>query len=185
MRYMQNGGFQNNPYMRLTLALTLVLLIGFTTTNFFLYFARMDLSASSVISYYNGNEEQFHPPRSYQSMLEVTHSHLAMMAVVMLLLTHLVIFAPYSRTAKIAFIATAFLSALFSEGAGWLVRFVDPSFAWLKVASFLTLQGSLVFLLISLGVFLLKAQQRQRDMERILITAETEEELAEEEARLP
>lgn len=185
MRYMQNGGFQNNPSMRLTLALTLVLLVGFAATNFFLYFARMDLSPASVVTYYNGNEEEFHPPRSYQSMLEVTHSHLAMMAVVMLLLTHLVIFAPYSRNAKIVFISLAFLSALFSEGAGWLVRFVDPAFAWIKVASFLTLQGSLLFLLSSLGVFLWKARRKQHDLERILVAAETEEDLAEEEAHLP
>lgn len=182
---MQTGGFQNNPVMRLTLGLTLALLVAFTATNFMLYFAKMDLTPSSVVSYYNGNEEEFRHARTYQSMLEVTHSHLAMMALVMLLLTHLIVFAPLRRSGKITLIVAAFGSALMSEGAGWLVRFVDPAFALLKVLSFVTLQGSLLFLLVSLAMFLWTARQRQREVEQVFLAAETEEELAEEEAQLP
>lgn len=185
MRYMQTGGFQNNPFMRLTLGLTLVLLLAFTATNFLLYFAKMDLSPGSVVFYYSGNEEAFQPARSYQSMLEVTHGHLAMMALVMLLLTHLVVFAPFRRSQKIALIVTAFASALLSEASGWLVRFVDPVFSWLKVVSFLTLQGSLLFLLGSLAVYLRMGQMRQKEMQEVILAGETEEELAEEEAQLP
>jgi len=185
MRYMQTGGFQNNPYMRLTLGLTLLLLLAFTATNFLLYFAKMDLSSSSIVLYYNGNEAEFHPPRSYQSMLEVTHGHLAMMAIVMLLLTHLVVFAPFRRSQKIGLIVTAFSSALLSEASGWLVRFVDPGFSWLKVTSFLALQGSLLFLLGSLAVFLWMGQRRQKEKESVIFAGESEEELAEEEAQLP
>ncbi len=185
MRYMQTGGFQNNPYMRLTLGLTLVLLLAFTATNFLLYFAKMDLSPASVVSYYNGNEEEFQPARSYQSMLEVTHGHFAMMALVMLLLTHLVVFAPFRRSQKIGLIVIAFASALFSEASGWLVRFVDPVFAWLKVTSFLALQGSLVFLLGALAVFLYMGHRRQKEVESAMLAGETEEDLAEEEAQLP
>jgi hypothetical protein len=182
---MQTGGFQNNPYMRLTLGLTLILLLVFTATNFMLYFAKMDLSPSSVVLYYNGNEEEFHPARSYQSMLEVTHGHLAMMALVILLLTHLVVFAPMKRSSKIVVIVAAFASALGSEAAGWLVRFVHPDFAWLKVMSFVTLQGTLVLLLGILGGFLWSGWRRQKELESIIIGEETEEELAEEEAHLP
>ncbi|MEX0601982.1 MAG: hypothetical protein WD295_01490, partial [Bacteroidota bacterium] len=162
MRYMQNGGFQNNPFMRLTLWLTLLLLTGFVVTNFFLYFARMDVHPASVVAYYNGSEEDFRPARTYQSMLEVTHAHLAMMAVILLLLTHLVIFAPYSRRIRITFISVAFLSGFFNEASAWLVRFVDPGFAILKVVSFSTLQVSLIFLVGSLGIFLLRAGHRVR-----------------------
>jgi len=35
---MQEGGFQNNPLMRLTLSLTLLLLLGFWATNLAMYF---------------------------------------------------------------------------------------------------------------------------------------------------
>jgi hypothetical protein len=39
-----------------------------------------------------------------------------------------------------------FLAGLVSEGAGWLIRFVSPHFAWLKIAGFLSLQISLALL---------------------------------------
>jgi len=158
MKYLQNGGFQLHPLMRLTLALTLLLLTGFVATNFLLYFAKMDLSPESVVSYYQGSEKEFRPPRSYQSMVEVTHGHLAMMALVLLLLTHLLIFPPIPKGAKVAIILTAFASALAGEGAGWLVRFVHPDFAPLKVAAFVTLQLCLLGILGSLALFLIRAQ---------------------------
>jgi len=43
-------------------------------------------------------------------------------------------------------IAVPFGSALLDEGSGWLVRFVSPSFAILKVVGFLALQISLALL---------------------------------------
>lgn len=158
MKYLQNGGYQKNPLMRLTLSLSLVFLTGFVITNFFMYFAKMGLTPESVITYYNGSEEEFIPARSYQSMLEVTHSHLPMMALVLLLLTHLAIFAPFSNAGKVTFVILSFGSALLNEASSWLVRFVHPEFAYLKIASFLTMQGSLIFLLIVLGVFLRRWQ---------------------------
>ncbi len=163
MKYMQNGGYQNQALMRLTIGLTLVFLVLFTGTSFALYFSKMSLDPASVVEYYNGSEEQFIPARSAQSMLEVSHGHLAMMALVLLMLTHLLLFAPFSRGAKVAFVTGAFASGLLSEAGGWLVRFVDPSFAVLKVAGFIGLQASLLFLLTSLAVFLLRARAADRD----------------------
>ncbi len=185
MKYMQSGGFQSHPLMRLTLGLTLVFLVGFTVTNFALYFAKMDLTASSVVSYYNGSEENFRPARTYQSMLEVTHGHLAMMAVVLLMLTHLVIFTPFSKPAKISIISMAFLSGLLDEASGWLVRFVNPDFAWLKVISFVGLQASLMFLLCSLGLYLWRSWLKSRALQRLVEVEEIEEGVAEEEQQLP
>ena len=49
MKYLQNGGFQNNPHMKLTLGLSLVLLGAFWFTNAALYFAHMDLTPASVV----------------------------------------------------------------------------------------------------------------------------------------
>lgn len=157
MKYLQNGGYQNNPLMRLTLIFAAVFLAGFVVTNFMLYFAKMDLTPSSVVSYYVGSEENFMPARSYLSMLEVTHGHLPMMALVLLLLTHLVLFAPLSSKLKLGLVITPFVAGLTGEASGWLVRFVDPGFAWLKVASFLTLQASLITLLAILGAFLISS----------------------------
>src|SRR6185295_14673251 len=67
MRYMQDGGFQGNGLMRLTLGLTLGLLLAFWVTNFGMYFSRMSLRPSSVAAYYNGSEQDFRPPRSVAS----------------------------------------------------------------------------------------------------------------------
>ncbi len=161
MRYMQDGGFQNNPLMRLTLALTLILLVAFWATNLGMYFSRMDLRPGSVVTYYNGSEADFQPPRSAASMIETTHMHLPMMGMVLLFLTHLLIFVPMSRPAKVGFIATAFVSAALEEGSGWLVRFVSPAFAPLKIAGFVGLQASLAFLIGVLALFLVRAARRQ------------------------
>ncbi len=161
MKYMQEGGFQSHPLMRATIGLTLVLLLGFWITNFAMYFSRMGLTPRSVVAYYNGSEEDFRPARSTASMLETTHAHLPMMGMVLLFLTHLAIFAPIPRGAKAGFIATAFTSAVLDEGAGWLVRFVSPSFAPLKIAGFVGLQAAIAFLLLVLAFFLLSAARRQ------------------------
>jgi hypothetical protein len=154
VKYLQNGNFQKQPLMRLTLSLSLLFITGFIVTNFLLYFNKMGLTPQSVVTYYIGSEEEFVPARTYQSMLEVAHGHLPMMALVLLLLTHLAIFAPFSQGGKVAFVLIAFLSTLLNEASSWLVRFVDPAFAYLKVGAFVTMQGSLIFLVVVLWIFL-------------------------------
>ena len=160
MRYLQSGGYQNHPLMRLTLGLSLLLLAGFWVTNVALYFQHMSLDPQSVIDYYRGNEAAFLPPRSAESLLEVTHMHLPMFALVLLLLTHLAIFAPAGNAAKVALIVSAFVSSLLFEAAGWLVRFVHPGFAWLKIGAFVVFQFSLAILMVLLAVFLLRRGQK-------------------------
>lgn len=161
MKFMAEGGFQGHPLMRLTLGLTLALLVAFWASNLGMYFSRMDLTPASVVSYYNGSEEEFRPPRSTASMMETTHMHLPMMAMVLLVLTHLLIFVPMARGPKVAFIVAAFVSAVFEEGAGWLVRFVSPGFAPLKVAGFLGLQALMAWLIGVLALFLYRGGRRQ------------------------
>ena len=168
MKYLQSGGFQNQPAMRLTLGLALLLLAGFWVTNVALYFAHMSLDPASVVIYYRGNEAEFVPARTALGMLEVTHMHLPMFALVLLLLTHLLIFAPVRSTFRIGFIVAAFLSALLSEAAGWLTRFVHPGFAWLKVGMFVVFQLMLGGLIVGLALFLASADRlrRRRHAER-------------------
>jgi len=164
----------------LTIGFTILFLTAFVVTNFALYFARMDLKPSSVIAYYNGSEQDFRPVRSYQSMLEVTHGHLAMMSLVFLLLTHLFIFTPFPKSTKISLIVGTFLSGLLDEGSGWLVRFVHPEFAWLKVGAFLVLQASLIILLITLATFLVSVWRGLPGSDPDTLPSETEQELSEE-----
>ena len=168
MKYLQSGGFQEQPLMRLTLGLALLLLAGFWVTNLGLYFAHMSLDPASVVDYYRGNEAEFRPPRTAVGMLEVTHMHLPMFALVFLLLTHLMIFAPLRTATKVTLIAAAFGSALLSEAAGWMTRFWHPGFAWLKVSMFVVLQVTLGGLIVALARFLATsaAARRRKRMER-------------------
>ena len=160
MKYMQEGGFQKNPLMRLTLGFSLGLLLVFWVTAWAMYFQRMDLRPSSVVDYYNGNEAEFRNPQSASSMTETLHIHMAMMSVVLLLLTHLVIFIPMPQRTKIWLITGTFVSALAEEGGGWLVRFVSPSFAPVKILGLLGLQGTTAILMGLLAAFLLRADRR-------------------------
>jgi len=79
-------------------------------------------------------------------MLEVAHFHLFAMGMLLLVLTHLMLFVPLRDRTKAWLIALPFLAAALDEGGGWLVRFAHPAFAWLKIAGFLLLQGSLAAL---------------------------------------
>ncbi|MHB1049852.1 MAG: hypothetical protein ACYC09_07225 [Bacteroidota bacterium] len=167
MKYMNNGGFSQNPMMRLTLLFTMFFLFGFLVVNFLLFFNKMELSPDSIASYYRGSEEEFRPARTYQSMLEVTHSHLPVMAVVMLVLTHLVIFTPASKGAKYSFIVIAFMSAFMNEASNYLIRFVDPDFAWLKIFTFLSLQASISLLIIILITFLIRSHFKKSEEDLI------------------
>jgi len=154
VKYLQQGGFRNHPLMRLTLGGALVLLAGFWVTTALMYFRVMTLDPASVVAYYRGDEARFMEPRTYGSMLEVTHTHLPMMALVMLLLTHLAIFLPWSIGRRAALILTAFGFALGGEAASWLVRFVSPAWAPLKVACFVGLELTLAGLLVALALYL-------------------------------
>jgi hypothetical protein len=160
MKYLQEGGFQKNPLMRLTLSFSLGLLLVFWVSGWAMYFQRMDLRPSSVVDYYNGNEAEFRNPQSPSTMTETLHIHMAMMSVVLLLLTHLVIFIPMPQRTKVWLITATFLSALAEEGGGWLVRFVSPSFASVKVLGLLGLQGTTAILMGLLAAFLLRADRR-------------------------
>lgn len=162
MKYMQTGGFQGHPLMRLTLYWTLLFMAGFWVTNAYMYFSRMGLEPSSVQAYYLGSAEEYSQPKSAASLLETAHAHLPAMALVILLLTHLLIFAPYSDEAKKGFISAVFLSALLGEASGWLVRFVHPGFAWLKILCFLAFQTVLALLILGLAAFLIEGARPHR-----------------------
>jgi hypothetical protein len=162
VRYLQSGGFRNHPLMRLTLGGTLVLLAGLWVTNALMYFRNMSLSPASVVRYYRGSEAAFIEPRTYGSMLEVTHIHLPMMALVALLLTHLAIFLPWPQRTRAVLIAATFASALLGEAASWLVRYVSPAWAPLKVVAFIGLQGCLAVLLAGLAMYLFAPRRPAR-----------------------
>jgi hypothetical protein len=151
MKYMMMGNYRAPTFIRITLWCSLTFLVLFWLTNFLMYFRSMHLEPQSVAQYYLGSEQQFSMPRTYGAMLEVTHAHLASMSVVLLLVTHLALFFPWPLRLLVLLVIGCFGGALCGEAAGWLVRFVDPAFAWLKIGGFLLLQFSLGVLLMGLA----------------------------------
>lgn len=149
MRFTVTSDWKDNRLLKLVIVWFLVFVALLWVTNALLYFAKMGLTPASVTAHYLGDEARFLQPRSYLGLLEVTHFHLLAMGILLLTMTHLLLFVPLSKRVKTWGVSLAFGSALANEAAGWLVRFVSPWFAHLKIAAFLTLQATLVFLVIA------------------------------------
>jgi len=149
VRFVVTGEWSRNRLLQAIVVLYALYVSALWVTNALLYFSRMGLTAASVVEYYLGSEERFMTPRSYQGLLEVSHFHLFAMGMLLLVLTHLALFVPVSPRAKAGLVVVPFVAALLDEGAGWLVRFVAPGFAYLKIAGFLLLQGSLAALVVA------------------------------------
>jgi hypothetical protein len=143
VRFVITGEWNRNRLLQTIVVLYAIYVAGLWLTNALLYFSKMSLRYGSVVAYYLGSEEQFLPPRSYEGMLEVAHFHLFAMGMLLLVLTHLMLFVPIAPRTKAWLIVLPFAAALLDEGSGWLVRFVSPGFAYFKIAGFLLLQGSL------------------------------------------
>lgn len=166
MRFVVTGEWSRNRLLQVIVVLYSVYVAALWTTNALLYFSKMGLTTASVVEYYLGAEERFLSPRSYQGLLEVSHFHLFAMGMLLLVLTHLALFVPVSPRVKAGLVILPFVSAFLDEGAGWLVRFVSPGFAALKIVGFLLLQGSLAALVgVSLWAVFTRTQGENYDGE--------------------
>jgi hypothetical protein len=143
MRFVVTAEWRENHLLRLILAGFLVFVALLWVTNGLLFFSQMSFSYTAIVDFYRGSEAAFSQPRSFKVLLEISHFHLFAMGILVLTMTHLVLFAPISIRTKAWLIIASFSGALADEAAGWLVRFVHPGFAWLKLAGFVTLQTSL------------------------------------------
>lgn len=160
MRFVVTGEWSRNRLLQMIVVLYSLYVALLWVTNALLFFGKMSFTRASVIAYYRGNEDLFLSPKSYQGMLEVSHFHLFAMGMLLLVLTHLMLFVPLRPGLKAWLIAAPFLAALLDEGAGWLVRFVHPGFAYAKLAGFALLQTSLAVLVaLSLWAVLSGSQQ--------------------------
>jgi hypothetical protein len=148
MRFVVTGEMNRNRLLQTIVVLYSIYVAGLWVTNTLLYFNKMSLYPSSVVAYYLGDEGRFMAARSAQTLLEISHFHLFAMGMLLLVLTHLMLFVPLADRTKWWLIVLPFVAAGVDEGAGWLVRFVSPGFAFLKVAGFLALQGSLAALIL-------------------------------------
>jgi len=162
MRFVVTGEWSRNRLLQTIIVLFVIYIAILWLTNVLLY-SHIGFTYKSVTEYYLGSEESFRQPRTYQGMLEISHFHFFAMGILLLTLTHLVLFVPLPPERKPWFIVVPFVSALVDEGSGWLVRFVHPSFAYLKIAGFLTLEISLAVLIcLSLWAVMVGSQHNYR-----------------------
>lgn len=138
--------------LRMVLFFFLVFVLLFWGTNWVVWFSRMDLTPDGVAQHYLGDpENEFgQPPRPVSALAEQSHFHLFAMGILVMTLTHLLLFLPTAARLKMTLIGLTFGSAIVVEACSWLIRFVHAGFAWLKIASFLVLQVSLLALVIAL-----------------------------------
>ena len=148
MRWVVTGEWSRNRLLQVIVLIYAVYVGILWLTNGLLYFNKMTLAPSSVVAYYLGAPEQFTSPRTYQGLLEVSHFHLFAIGMLLLVMTHLMLFVPLSGRVKAWLISVPFFAGLLDEGASWMVRYGGEAFAIVKVAGFLLLQGSLAVLVV-------------------------------------
>ncbi len=148
MKFLTKGDFNNSRLLQIILVFTLVYVLLLWVTNLLLYSERIGFTYDVIVKYYLGSEEEFKNPVSYIGLLEATHWHLFVFAMALLLVNHLTVFSNLNQFLKLFLIIVSFLSGLGDMSAGWLIRFVSPSFAYLKLWSFIAFQISFLILLV-------------------------------------
>jgi hypothetical protein len=162
MRFFVTGE-QNRQLLINTLILMFLAYVALLwISNGLMYFHKMNLTPQSVVSYYLGNEQEFNEPKSYQSLLEVSHFHLFAMGMLVLTLTHLMLMTSLPTLMKVWISAIVYGAAIADEAAGWLVRYVDPAFAYFKIAAFLLLETSLFLLIVIVSLSLIESRRQLR-----------------------
>jgi hypothetical protein len=153
LRYFISNDINKNHLLKIIIAFTLLFFVFLWLTNLLLYL-QIGFSYSSVVEYYLGSEESFRPAKSYIGLLQESHFHFFSMAIILVTLNHLILFAPIKNLYKLILILSSFLSALGDISGGWLIRYVSPQFAYLKIVSVVVLQLSLALLIIVVIMFL-------------------------------
>ena len=154
MRFTITGEWRTNTLLKLIITLFLVFVAFFWLTNLLLFLAHMSFDPADIVAHYRGRPDAWGGapvPRSYKVLLEVSHAHLFAMGILVMTMTHLLLFIPAPIRTKAVLVVVTFGSALIDEASGWLIRFVHPDFAYIKLASFVIFQlalGGIVVLLI-------------------------------------
>jgi len=153
MKFFISNDIRNNSLLKLIIVFTLIFFFFLWLTNILLYL-KIGLTYDSIVEYYRGSAESFKQPKSYLGLLEEAHFHFFSMAIILVTLNHLILFSKINNIWKLIVIMASFISAFGDIAGGWLVRYVSPSFAYLKLGSVIVLQISLALLLIFVLIFL-------------------------------
>ncbi len=147
MRFMVTPEMRRNVLLRRIILWSIVFAIVFWSTNW-LFYLHIGTSYTAIVRYYRGDPAAFHHPKSFRSLLEETHFHAFAMLIFLMTFTHLVMFTETTIQWKHTLVHATFGAAFADMTSGWLIRYVHPAFAWLKIGAFLTLQGATLIILI-------------------------------------
>jgi hypothetical protein len=110
-----------------------------------LFAEKVGARPDQVRAFYLGSEATFAAPKSAAGLLEVAVPHLLAIPLVLFAAAHVVGFArAVGSRLQTTLVALSFASALAGIAAGFLVRFVSPHLAWLKLGAFAALEGTLL-----------------------------------------
>lgn len=140
--------------------MTVALGVGFLN-----YYERTGFSAQKTIRYYCGNEEEeldvplsaeenklkleegLFFPKSYRELLEVTHTHIFSMPIVVFILSRIMAMTHTREGLKVTIYGVSFVGILLNLASPWLIRYASPHF----VIAF-TLSN--IFLMLSFGAYI-------------------------------
>ncbi|MGI9533669.1 MAG: hypothetical protein ACR2NW_01860 [Thermodesulfobacteriota bacterium] len=155
MRFFISSELKRNDFLKIIVFFTLLFFLFLWITNVLLYM-QIGFNYNSIVEFYLGNEETFRPPKSYIGLLEEAHFHFFTMAILLVTLTHLILFTSISSGFKLALILISFISTFTEIISGWLIRYVSPVFAYLKLSSFYIMQISLLLMMVIIVIYLFK-----------------------------
>ena len=159
MRFFITRDPRSNSLLRAILFWSLIFSLAFWVTNW-LFYTRITFTYTGMVTHYRGAEASFRPPKSFFALVEETHTHALAMMIFLMTWTHLLLFTPLAKTWKRLLIHGLFTTAGLDMISGWLIRYLSPLLAWIKMASFLGFQ---ILLLAAMVVFAWHLSRRTQD----------------------
>lgn len=133
--------------------------------GFLNYYERTGFSPQKTIRYYCGEEEEelgtplsaeenqakvkegLFFPKSYRELLEVTHTHIFSIPIVVFILSRILAMTHTREGLKITIYGVSFLGIILNLAAPWLIRYVCPHFV-------VTFTISNILLIMSFGAYI-------------------------------
>lgn len=116
----------------------------------------------ALVRYYRGDEAAMIYPKSFGELWEITHFHLFSVPILFLVLAHLFMMTHWRPRDKALVLVGAFVAIVADLVSPWLIRYLAPGFAILKVvARGVTLATTAVFIGAPLDEMWLKPRRRR------------------------
>ncbi len=144
MQVFARRGFQlRTASLETRLAYTgfLLLMVPAVGTVVALSIGRMGLHPQAIAVYYRGGESEMSFPKTFWQLMEVSHSHLFTVPVVVLIVSHLLFGTPFSTRVRIGLTAVTFIGAFLDAVGPWAVRYVAAGFTYILILGWASLAG--------------------------------------------